>query len=126
VNQFGEGWEDGSSSRVLSMVAWVSQRGTVAVVRTRGHPRRLAGSRGSGRRWGPRGGEIGGGRWPEMVAISEATSAEMAHDVGRLRGLLTAVGSRQKRRLKTVLLLSGVAWALEGVGVGCSSSRGEW
>jgi hypothetical protein len=28
--------------------------------------------------------------------------------------------------LRTVLLLSGVAWALEGIGVGCSRGRGEW
>jgi hypothetical protein len=94
VNQFGEGREDASSPGVLSTVARVGRRGTVAVVRTRGHRRRLAGRRGSGRRWGPRGGETKGGRWPEMVAVDEALSMETAHGVGLLRGLFTAAGSR--------------------------------
>jgi hypothetical protein len=64
VNRFGEDREGGSSVRVLSMVVWVGQRGMEAVVRTRGHRRRLAGRRGSGRQWGPCGGATGvGGGW---------------------------------------------------------------
>jgi hypothetical protein len=74
---------------------------------------------------GPRGGENEGGRWPKMAAVDEAPSVEMVHGVGWLRGLITAAGSRSKRHLRMVLLLSGVAWALEGVGVGCSGGRGE-
>jgi hypothetical protein len=61
----------------------------------------------------------------EIAAIGEAPSAEMVHGVGWLWGLLTAAGSRQKRRLRTVLLLNGVAWALEGVDVRCSGCRGK-
>jgi hypothetical protein len=60
-----------------------------------------------------------------MAAVDEAPSVEMVHGVGWLRGLITAAGSRSKRHLRMVLLLSGVAWALEGVGVGCSGGRGE-
>jgi hypothetical protein len=62
-----------------------------------------------------------GRRWRPSVRAS----AETAHNVGWLQGLLTAAGLRQKRHLRTVLLLSGIAWALEGVGVGCSGGRGE-
>jgi hypothetical protein len=47
-----------------------------------------------------------------MAAIGEAPSEETTHSVG---WLITAVGSRQKRCLRTVLHLSDVAWALEGV-----------
>jgi hypothetical protein len=93
-NRFGEGREDGRSPVVLSTVAWVGRRGTAAVVQTRGHWRWLAGRRGSGRWWGPRGGEIECGRWPEMVAVDESLSVEMTHDVGWLRGPFTAVGLR--------------------------------
>jgi hypothetical protein len=46
-----------------------------------------------------------GRRWRPSVRAS----AETAHNVGWLQ----------------VLLLSGIAWALEGVGVGCSGGRGE-
>jgi hypothetical protein len=60
-----------------------------------------------------------------MAAIDKAPSTETTHGVGWLQGLLTAVGSRQKRCLRTVLLLSGVAWALEGVDVECSGNKGE-
>jgi hypothetical protein len=94
VNRFGEGQEDGNSPGVLSTVAWVGQRGTAVVVRTRGRRRQLAGRRGSGRRWGPRGGENEGGRWPEMADVDKAPLMEMAHGVGWLRGLFTAAGSR--------------------------------
>jgi hypothetical protein len=76
------------------VVARVGQRGMVAVVRTRGRRRRLAGRRGSGRRWGPRGGENQGGGWLKMAVVVEATSVETVHDVGWLRGLFTATGSR--------------------------------
>jgi hypothetical protein len=54
-----------------------------------------------------------------MAAVDEGLSVETAHDVGWLRGLFTAAG------LRMVLLLSGVAWALDGVGIGCSGGRGE-
>jgi hypothetical protein len=77
VNRFGEGQEDGRSPVVLSTVARVGRRGTTAVVQTRGHCRRLAGRRGSGRWWGPRGGETEYGRWPEMVAVDESLLVEM-------------------------------------------------
>jgi hypothetical protein len=107
----------------LSTVTWVGRRGTTTVIRTRGRRHRLAG--GSGHRWGPRGGDNEGVRWPEMATVDEARSVEMAHDVGWLRGLFTMAGSRLKRRLRTVLLLSGVAWALKGVGVRYSGGRGE-
>jgi hypothetical protein len=43
------------------------------VVRTRGHRHWLAGRRGSGRRWGPHGGETKGARWPEMAAVDEVS-----------------------------------------------------
>jgi hypothetical protein len=45
-----------------------------------------------------------------MADVDEALSVETAHGVGWLRGLFTATGSRQKHRLRTVLLLSGIAW----------------
>jgi hypothetical protein len=44
--------------------------------------------------WGPHGGENEGGQWPEMAAVNEAPSVEMAHDVGSLRGLFIVPGSR--------------------------------
>jgi hypothetical protein len=78
----------------LSAVARVGRRGTAAVVRTQGRRRQLAGRRGSGRWWGPRGGENHGERWPKMATVDEATSVETVHDVGWLRGLFTAAGSR--------------------------------
>jgi hypothetical protein len=83
-----EGWSG------LSAVAQVGRRGTAAVVQTRGHRHRLAGRRGSGRRWGPRGGENEGGRWPELEVVDEVPSVETAHGVGWLQGLFTAVDSR--------------------------------
>jgi hypothetical protein len=79
---------------VLSTVARVGLRGTVAVVPTRGRQRRLAGHRGSGRWGGPRGGETEGGWWPLMTAIDEALSVETAHGVGWLRGFFIVAGLR--------------------------------
>jgi hypothetical protein len=89
----GSRWSEEGWSR-LSTVAQVGWRGTVAVVQTRGHRRRLAGCRELGCRWGPRRGENEGEMWPEMVAINEAPSMEMTHGVGWLWGLFTTAGSR--------------------------------
>jgi hypothetical protein len=76
------------------VVARVDWRGTTVVVLTRGRRHRLAGRRGLGRQWRPRGGENEGGRWPEMAVVDEAPTVEMAHGMGWLRGLITAAGLR--------------------------------
>jgi hypothetical protein len=88
VNRFGKGREDGSSPGVLSTVAWVGLRGTVAVVQTRGRHHRLAGRRGSGHHWGPRGCETKGGRRQRQrrrPPLSEGTRRSLGASVRTVR-----------------------------------------